>query len=268
MKMRIFLTLCILASFIFSNAQNIVLDGAPTSKRKNVQVALDKLNRYITTTDQYEATELTPLLDQAITACKSKKDFNNIVSFYFQCLNTHNPDLDPALVHIYDTYPHTWIPSGSEARYKRKIENLRKILPGAHIPELISHDIDGNAHSTKEIKTHYTVLWFWDPDCDHCQEMTPVLHQYYSDNAERWDMEVFAVEVNEDHDRWVAFSDAHNLWDWTNLSTSMGQANLDFIEFFDIMTTPVIFLIDNTQEYAIIARQLSLDELYDFFENK
>lgn len=268
MRRRILLISCLLTLIISISAQSVVSEGAPTSKRKAVRVTLDTLNRYIDQTEQYDAHALANLLDNAVFACKSKKDFNNIVSFYFQYFNTHNPDTDPLLIHIYDSYDRRWIPEGSEARYKRKVESLRKIVPGAHIPELISHDINGKAHSTNEINTHYTVLWFWDPDCDHCQEMTPILHQYYADNAERWNMEVFAVEVNEDHDRWVAFSDKHGLWDWVNLSTSMGQANLDFIEFFDIMTTPVMFLIDNTQEHAIIARQISLDELYNFFENK
>ncbi|MCQ2285088.1 MAG: thioredoxin family protein, partial [Bacteroidales bacterium] len=118
------------------------------------------------------------------------------------------------------------------------------------------------------IKAHYTVLWFWDPDCDHCQEMTPILHQMYQEHSEEWDFEVFAVEVNNDHDRWVAFSDKNELWDWTNLSTSMGDANLDFIEYFDIMTTPVVILVNNNDHHTIIARQIPLNELSDFFSSQ
>ena len=171
---------------------------------------------------------------------------NYIIRTLFSRLDVHNPDYDPALVYLYDHYDQSWIDEGDARRYKHKIDYLRRIIPGAEIPELISHDIDGKAHSTLDIKAHYTVLWFWDPDCDHCQEMTP--------------------EVNDDYERWKAFSDKHQLWDWTNLSTSRGEANLDFIEYFDIMTTPVMFLIDNTQKHTIIARQITLDELRSFFK--
>ncbi len=191
---------------------------------------------------------------------------NYLVGTIFQTLDVHNPDYDPVLIHLYDKYDRSWIEEGRESRYKHKIDNLRKIVPGAPIPELISHDKNGKAHSTNEIQNHYTVLWFWDPDCDHCQEMTPILHKMYQEHADEWDFEVFAVEVNDDHDRWVAFSDQHQLWDWTNLSTSMGDQNIDFIEYFDIMTTPVVFLIDNSNKHTIIARQLTLDELEHFFE--
>lgn len=191
---------------------------------------------------------------------------NYIIRTLFSQLDVHNPDYDPALVYLYDHYDRSWIDEGDARRYKRKIDNLRKIIPGAQIPELISHDIDGKAHSTLDIKTRYTVLWFWDPDCDHCQEMTPPLHQLYQEHGKDYDFEVFAVEVNDDYERWKAFSDKHQLWDWTNLSTSRGEANLDFIEYFDIMTTPVMFLIDNNQNHTIIARQITLDELRSFLK--
>lgn len=191
---------------------------------------------------------------------------NYIIRSLFSTLDVHNPDYDPALVYLYDNYDQSWIDEGDARRYKRKIDYLRRIIPGAEIPELISHDIDGKAHSTLDIKAHYTVLWFWDPDCDHCQEMTPPLHQLYQEHGKDYDFEVFAVEVNDDYERWKAFSDKHQLWDWTNLSTSRGEANLDFIEYFDIMTTPVMFLIDNTQKHTIIARQITLDELRSFFK--
>ncbi|MBR4135882.1 MAG: redoxin domain-containing protein [Bacteroidales bacterium] len=191
---------------------------------------------------------------------------DEMVSFIFNTINDlRDPYYDPLLVHLYDDYSRTWVPEDRERLLKRKMDRIRKIIPGAKIPELVSHDIEGKAHSTKEISTRYTVLWFWDPDCDHCQVMTPQLHEMYQRLDTLADFEVFAVEVNEDYDRWKAFSDEHQLWDWINLSTSMGEANIDFIEYFDIMTTPVIFLIDNTSS-AIIARQITLEELETFFK--
>ena len=222
---------------------------------------------YTLTSDDFQYTDtLIRFMDFLLERPAAPAVRNYLISTTFQTLDVHNPDYDPVLIHLYDKYDHSWIEEGREGRYKRKIDNLRKIVPGAQIPELISHDKDGKAHSTNEIKNKYTVLWFWDPDCDHCQEMTPVLHKMYQENADKWDFEVFAVEVNDDHDRWMAFSNQHQLWDWTNLSTSMGDQNLDFIEYFDIMTTPVIFLIDNSNKHTIIARQITLNELEHFFE--
>ena len=174
---------------------------------------------------------------------------------------TGDPYYEPVMLHIYDTYDRGWIPEDQERRIKRQMDRIRKLAPGAQIPELTAYDINGKQHSTNEIQTKYTILWFWDPDCDHCQEMTPVLHDLYQEKADELNFEVFAVEVNDDYDRWTAFSEKHGLDDWINLSTSMGETSEDFIEYFDIVTTPVILLIDNEKNHVIIARQITLEEV-------
>ena len=174
---------------------------------------------------------------------------------------TGDPYYEPVMLHIYDTYDRGWIPEDQERRIKRQMDRIRKLAPGAQIPELTAFDINGKQHSTNEIQTKYTILWFWDPDCDHCQEETPILHDLYQKEADNLDFEVFAVEVNDDYDRWKAFSEKHGLSDWINLSTSMGETSVDYIEYFDIVTTPVILLIDNQKNHAIIARQTTLDEI-------
>ena len=178
-----------------------------------------------------------------------------------------DPYYEPVMLHIYDTYDKGWIPEDQERRLKRQMDRIRKLAPGAKIPELTAYDIDGKQHSTNDIKTKYTVLWFWDPDCDHCQEMTPVLHDIYQKQADELNFEVFAVEVNDDYDRWKAFSEKHGLGDWINLSTSMGETSVDYIEYFDIVTTPVILLIDNEKNHAIIARQATLEEIVQLMKN-
>ena len=180
---------------------------------------------------------------------------------------TGDPYYEPVLLHIYDTYDRGWIPEDQERRIKRQMDRIRKLAPGAQIPELTAYDINGKQHSTNDIKTKYTVLWFWDPDCDHCQEETPILHDIYQKQADELGFEVFAVEVNDDYDRWKAFSEKYGLNDWINLSTSMGESSVDFIEYFDIVTTPVILLIDNEKNHAIIARQVTLEELVRKIKN-
>ena len=174
---------------------------------------------------------------------------------------TGDPYYEPVLLHIYDTYDRGWIPEDQERRIKRQMDRIRKLAPGAKIPELTAFDIDGKQHSTTDIQTKYTLLWFWDPDCDHCQEETPILHDLYQKEADKLNFEVFAVEVNDDYDRWKSFSEKHGLNDWINLSTSMGETSVDFIEYFDIVTTPVILLIDNENNHTIIARQTTLEEI-------
>ena len=224
------------------------------------------ISKYLADNQIYNTEYLIPAIDSLLAGC-CRPGF--LATYLFNAYwATGEPAYDPILLHLYDKYN---LPCclGDRARLaKRKMDVVRKLAPGAHIPELTAYDINGKQHSTNEIKTKYTILWFWDPDCDHCQEMTPILHELYQQRADELDFEVFAVEVNDDYERWIAFSEKHGLDDWINLSTSMGETSEDFIEYFDIVTTPVILLIDNENNHVIIARQITLDEIMRLMERK
>jgi len=220
------------------------------------------LVKYLTDNQIFDVDYLTMTIDEILIRCNSHNVTHQVAAFLFNAYSvTGEPTYEPIMLHLYDDYDlPCWL--GDRARLaKRKMECVRRLMPGALIPELTAYDIDSKEHSTNDIQTKYTILWFWDPDCDHCQEMTPELHELYQDRADELGFEVFAVEVNDDYERWKAFSEKYQLDDWINLSTSMGEASVDFIEYFDIMTTPVILLIDNEKNHAIIARQITLDEI-------
>lgn len=224
------------------------------------------IERYLTSDNRESAAEIIIEVDTILM--RAARGGRYQCGMYAQWLynifdKTGDPYYEPVMLHIYDTYDRGWIPEDQERRIKRQMDRIRKLAPGAQIPELTAYDINGKQHSTNDIKTKYTVLWFWDPDCDHCQEETPILHDIYQKQADELGFEVFAVEVNDDYDRWKAFSEKHDLTDWINLSTSMGETSVDFIEYFDIVTTPVILLIDNEKNHTIIARQVTLEELVE-----
>ena len=224
------------------------------------------ISKYLTDNQIYNTEYLISSIDSLLAGC-CRSGF--LATYLFNAYwATGEPAYDPILLHLYDKYN---LPCclGDRARLaKRKMDVVRKLAPGAQIPELTAYDIDGKQHSTNEIQTKYTILWFWDPDCDHCQEQTPILHDLYQQRADELDFEVFAVEVNDDYDRWTAFSEKYGLSDWINLSTSMGETSEDFIEYFDIVTTPVILLIDNEKNHVIIARQITLDEIMRLMERE
>ena len=225
--------------------------------------------KYLTDSQIFDTEYLISTLERLLLGCKEHNQTHYLAAYLFNAFwATGDPAYDPILLHLYDKYDLTcWL--GDRARVaKRKMDVVQRLAPGAQIPELTAFDIDGKQHSTNEIQTKYTILWFWDPDCDHCQEETPILHDLYQKEADHLNFEVFAVEVNDDYDRWKAFSEKHGLGDWINLSTSMGETSVDYIEYFDIVTTPVILLIDNENNHTIIARQMTLDEIMRLMENK
>ena len=179
------------------------------------------------------------------------------------------PQFDTVFVYLVDNHvtklmQSEFISDSEIDVFKRIADRKRKTLTGHTIPVFESYTSEHRKISTADIKTDYTLLWFWDPDCEHCVEETPKLCDFYYRYRELYNFEVIACSVTEDYDRWIAFINEHHL-DWFNTSYAVEAPNYDATEFFNFYETPAIYIIDN--QHKIVARQFPLDELIEVFES-
>ncbi|MCL2289791.1 MAG: redoxin domain-containing protein [Bacteroidetes bacterium] len=180
-----------------------------------------------------------------------------------------DPKFDPVFVYLVDNYvskltDSEFISDSEVSVFKRIADRKRRTLVGQTVPVFESYMKDRHVISTADMTSKYTVLWFWDPDCDHCLEYTPNFFDFYSKYHDVYNFEVIACSVTEDYDRWIAFINEHHL-DWFNTSYAIAEPNYDAIEFFNFDDTPAIFIID--KQHKIVARQFPLDELFEIFES-
>lgn len=174
---------------------------------------------------------------------------------------------DATYVYLYDKYykSNTSFTPNYESRIFQQFANVkRRLLPGAIVPNMCANMTKDSTFCSVNIDKSYIILWLWDPDCDDCRELTPQLSEFYQQFHESFDFEVFAVSVTPDFERWQKFSKEHK-FSWINLSYALGNPNYDFVEYFDVLTTPVIYLLD--KNHKIIERNFSLDELYGIISN-
>ncbi len=149
--------------------------------------------------------------------------------------------------------------------YQRAAERKRKILRGETVPVLVSYDINNGKHASSDIDKDYIILWFWDADCDECIVETPKLLEFYKEFANYYNLDVFAVAITDDLEKWDKFCKNNEL-SWVNVNYYMNDPNYDFIEYFDLITTPVIYLLD--KNHTIIARNFPLEELHEKLRTK
>ncbi|HNX21795.1 MAG TPA: thioredoxin-like domain-containing protein [Bacteroidales bacterium] len=177
---------------------------------------------------------------------------------------------DTLFVYLYDHYYKPdldqWnIFDESDQRiFKSVAERKRRTLLGHVIEPIAVYDKYKNKLSTQNFNTDYTIIWLWDPDCDHCVEETPVLYDFYQKNHLKYNFEVLAVSITEDYNRWIKYINDNQL-NWINGSYAMGDPSYDLVDFFDLLATPGIFIID--KNHKIIARQFPLSKLSEIFEN-
>jgi thiol-disulfide isomerase/thioredoxin len=116
--------------------------------------------------------------------------------------------------------------------------------------------------SLYDIKNKYTILYFWDPSCGHCQKVTPKLSEFYNTKAKDLDLEIIGVYIEADTTEWFKYIKEKEL-KWINAADLLGKAN--FRKYYDIYSTPVIYLMDKNKK--LIAKRIDVENLEDFIRN-
>ena len=134
----------------------------------------------------------------------------------------------------------------------------KNLLIGKTAPELLTKDLDDKWVSLHNIRKKFTILVFWSPECGHCRTEIPALYEFYKNNREKYDIEVYAVNTEpQDNAKWKEFLQKNDLYLWIN--TSGAEANIDWRDVYDVYKTPVIFLLDKDKK--ILGKQLSNEAL-------
>jgi len=127
----------------------------------------------------------------------------------------------------------------------------------------------GNSYeSLHQIENLYTIVWFWEPSCSHCQKETPELLAMYNrlKNFKNL-LEVYAVYVEPftedwekyfDHiDEWCDFVLKHQMNRWINVWDPFHLSQ--FREFYNVSGTPAGYMINNEKKF--IAKRLTVDQM-------
>lgn len=201
--------------------------------------------------------------------------------------------MDAVPVHlILKYYTHDqafWVDSAGIVSSRMRAEALLPTLCGKRAPDIAMHDSalerkiikivesDTNVYSRSQkiysaiashgstslydVKSPYTVLMFWDPDCSHCKAEMPKLEEIYNKYKDKG-VVFYSACVEQEYDKWIKFINEHH-HTWINVIDMYNIS--EFRKLYDISSTPVIFLLDKDKN--IIAKKLagnSLEQLLEF----
>ncbi len=185
--------------------------------------------------------------------------------------------------------PAYWMAEKKLAEFCDKVKVNLNLVMGATPPNIILRDTtDVNWRDFKSLKSEYTILYFWDPECGHCKKVTPKLGELYTKKWQDRNIEVFAVgkAVGDEFQKWKDFIKKYNL---TYINVGVTESlfvaalenprefvpefttleSLNYQLTYDIFTTPRVFVLDKDKK--IIAKGLTvaqLEELLDRLQGK
>ena len=165
-----------------------------------------------------------------------------------------------------------------------KIPVQKNLVIGAKPINIILRDTtDVNWKDFYSLKSEYTILYFWDPECGHCKKTTPKLETLYKEKFKARNVEIFAVgkAIGEDFGKWKKFIRDNSLT-YTNVAVTealykaaLQDANqfvpkytnvesLNYQTTYDIFSTPRVFVLDKDKK--IIAKSISISQLEDLID--
>ena len=189
---------------------------------------------------------------------------------WFTTYKYENPEymgFDKVFVHIVDTYyvtgQTTWITPTVNENIIKKANKIRPLLIGKIAPNMIMQDTSLKLVSMHNVTADFLLLLFWDPDCGHCEKEIPILREFHEQNKVKYGFEIFAVCSDTSLVKWKNSIKKKNM-PWINVD---GPRTLtgDYHEQYDIISTPVIYLLDRKKE--IIAKRIPADKVGSFIEN-
>lgn len=167
---------------------------------------------------------------------------------------------------VYLNHKAFWIDDETYRKIAEEVYLTRPNLIGNQAPDIIMKNIDGQEENIYDSQGKYTILVFYEYDCGHCKKDIPAMYDNvymkYIDEG----IEVYAICMNNDKEKWKTFVEEkelagwHHLWDPENTSKYRYK--------YYVKTTPIMYLLDKDKK--IIAKRIdneSLSKLLESFIN-
>jgi peroxiredoxin len=208
---------------------------------------------------------LNPMID---VIERSKKDEEVYHYVFLHLLNEANQSqimgMDKVFVTLSEKYilnnPKTWLDTSVVRKIRERVIAIKPNLIGNLAPELKLPDSEGNYYSLRQVNAKYTLLYFWEPDCSHCQKTTPSLNKDLYQVFKNKGVDIFAVLTQNNREKWMKAIQEYKIQEWTNVWDPIYSSN--FRKLYDVTSTPIIYILDKNKK--IVAKRLDVESSVKF----
>ncbi len=142
----------------------------------------------------------------------------------------------------------------------KRINTLEPLLLDKVAPNLILVDSSNVAHSLLAIKARYTLLFFWESTCGHCQAEMPKVLKFYDEFHTKYNVEIYGVSTDTSFVKWKAYVKKNNM-SWVNVNGHLSVSG-NYHTLYDIRSTPIMYLLD--EDKKILTKFLLTDDISNF----
>jgi hypothetical protein len=248
-----------------------------------------RLSRYLETAVIREPDSIKLELDKFILTSRTNKTmFRYFINrFTNEYMNPKYMGLDVVFLHLFEKYYITnqvdWLEKKDRDLVFNRAYSLYGNILGEPAAELNLLDTLNRKVNLYSVKSPYTIVIFWDPDCGHCKETVPKVDSLYRASWKKQGIKVIGVlsdgsgddeaKAKEIQKRWTEYIRTHNLNEWVHLyqSTQMRKAEQasqtpGFRQAYDVFQTPTIYLLD--EQKRIVAKKINPEQVDEILQAK
>ncbi len=155
--------------------------------------------------------------------------------------------MDEAFVYLVENYymkgEAFWLTNEELTKYQDRAMKIAPNVIGNVAPEVkLPNVLTKKEESMQSIKSPYTLVIFYSPDCGHCQHEIPLIDSVYEAALKQKGVKIYTVSTEGDEKKITDFLTKHKLEKWTN--TWDNEHVGDWRGKYDVYSTPTIYLLD------------------------
>lgn len=221
----------------------------------------NKLKRYMTELTAQNPDSIissaTYLVDQAESYPEYFKVFTNWIVKQFEPTKTTLMDPEAVFVNMIQKYftleKAFWADTIQVNALQGRAHEMAQSLVNGPAPNVISKDQFGNTQDLLSKKADYLVVYMFNPDCEHCQEQTPKLIDFYNKNKKEVDVMAIAIETTDQE--WKKYIKKVNM----PFTTVHDPSNRSIYAKYYVDITPELYVIN--PERKIIGKNLKVFQI-------
>lgn len=173
--------------------------------------------------------------------------------------------MDAVYVHIAHKYycsgKTDWIEEEQRAKICKNADDFAPILIGKQAPNVRFQKRNNEWLSVNDIKSEFTVLYFWDPDCGHCKKSIPKVVEFNDEYAAKGVTLVGICNRRKDEKKmcWDAIEE-RKMNNWIHVTDPFLQGKSKY----NITSNPRIFVLDKDKK--IISKGIGSDQLKEVLD--
>ncbi len=228
------------------------------------QLLRPRLDRYLDKMTIQDPDSLTLEIDQLVKKAEGNEEMYKYLLIY--AVNKYAQSkvvgMDEVYVHIVDSYygkgKAPWTEEEQLKKMLKTAKELRPLLIGKKAPNILISTMAGEKVQLYDIKSPYTILYIWDPDCGHCKKSAPDMVKFSEDYKAKG-VTIFSIcAKDKNKEKCLASIEEKNLGGWLN-TMATDNNELYYRLNYAVKSTPVTYILD--KDKMILSKRIGAKQL-------